>query len=1126
MPDREQPTSERSASFRQPWMEETLAPSALDDGRELAPPRVEGLSFVRPVGRGAMGVVWEAVQTATQRRVAVKLLAGHRMDPEGSARFHREIELAARLEHPGIARVYDGGVCQGQPYYCMEFIEGLPLDRFADQSGLDRKQRIELMAQVGDAVQFAHQRGIIHRDLKPSNILVSAAGRPHVLDFGLAKRLDAPPEDAMSMDGEIMGTPIFMSPEQARGATRDLDVRTDVSSLGVMLYALVVGLYPHDVSGSNYDILKRVVENDPRAPRSLVRHVDAELQTVLLKAVARGRNDRYASAGDLAEDLRRYLRGDPLLARPPSLGYLLRKGVYRHRAAAAVVAAVVSSLSAMALDSYARIRKARDSETAARIEAERHLAEANRNYAAALAEKTRQRFQEGRPNEGRTFLAKALEVNPELDRRAIGILDAMHPDFPRIMPDFLRDPALRPMQGPICASADERFLFYTRGGYILRRNLAEGSHDAIPFHKAGLESMSDWGTVRWTYFKASPGGRYLAIARHDDPGLRVLDFEQPDRDAKAVGPRVDPGRFGIFNLDFSPDETECAVLVGPEGSAATLVIHRLPDMTEIAHVPMPPEAGAVGLAYSGDGKHLLIGARDHVESWDRQSLARLRQFTPGDKTGGHAGIRFIAHDASSDRVAFHGHDGFVHVFHLSSGDLISRTAVEAPPNGLDVRFSHRGRVLAFGSELGTGGFLECDTGRLIEQFPFALGVNAALFPDSGWLMAENYAIDIQALNERYPADDDLPAAPMQRPGTMPWLPPDDLPSVIRDCFARISRYRADDPELLPDLRARLNAHYQAAYGNNSSFAAYQNQLGEIAVHHAESNGAKMFSSRFWMRGIWLEAFPDQQTVMRIAQEAPVGVLEWIDFRRNTLTRFPLDGAYDSHALSDDRRKLVIAAGGRIKLFDMSRMEFAGDLFAEIMTGPSLAFEPGTHRLLVRHANRRITRHDLARIDGQRLPAYAECVRRLGYRIAGMDAVWNGYAGDPPETFGCQITSDGLVVFEFDMDEYIRMSDVPPDADTIRRILDGPLYLAGEFNQWNMGDTHRFTAEWVCEPIRPGVYRLTRPLSDFAQQRRWPFKFFLPGLPLEPPEGAINRERSYPEDPWSGLHNLVLEIDLP
>jgi hypothetical protein len=1110
-------------------MDETIVPTCGGNAHQTAPPRIEGFAFVRPVGHGAMGVVWEAVQSATHRRVAVKLLAGHRMDPEGSARFRREIELAARLEHPGIARVYDGGVCQGQPYYCMEFIEGLPLDRFADQTGLDRKQRIELMAQVGDAVQFAHQRGIIHRDLKPSNILVSADGEPHVLDFGLAKLLDSPPEDAMSMDGDIMGTPIFMSPEQARGATRDLDVRTDVYSLGVMLYSLVVGLYPHDVSGSNYDILKRVVENEPRAPRSLVRNVDAELQTVLLKAVARERTDRYASAGELAEDLRRYLRGDPLLARPPTLGYLLRRGVYRHRAAAAVVAAVVAALSAMALDSYARIRRARDRETAARVEAETHLAAANRNYAAALVEKARQRFQEGRPNEGKTFLAKALEVNPGLDRRAIGILDAMHPGFPRILPDFLRDPALRPMQGPMCSSADERYLFYTRGGQILRRHVADGSHDAIPFHKAGLESMSAWGSVRWAYFKASSNGRYLAIASQNAPGFRVLDFDQPQRDSTTIGPRVDPWRPGIFNLDFSPDETECAVLVATEESGPTLVIHRLPDLSEIARVPIPAEAGAAGLAYSGDGRHLLLGTRDHVEAWDRQSLARRRRFSPGDKTGplqGHAGIRFIAHDAASDRVAFHGQDGFVHVFELSSGAPVSKTAVESPPNGLDVRFSHQGRVLAFGSDLGTGGLIECDTGRMIEHFPFALGVNVALFPKNGWFMAENYAIDIQALNERFPQEESVPASSPQRPGGMPWLPAAELPAAVRDGFDRESRYKPNDPELAPELRARQAAYLQAAFGNDPTLSAFQNQLGEVVVHRSESNETKMFSSRFWMRGIWLEAFPDRQSVMRIAQEGSVASLEWIDFRENTLTRFPLDGAYEAHALSDDLRNLAIAAGGKVKLFDRVRMDFAGDLFAENVTGLALSFEPGTHRLLVRHANRRLTRHDLGKSDGRHLPDYAECVRRLGYRIAGMDAVWNGFATDPPESFGYHVAPDGFVVFEFDVDTYVRLCDVPPDAETIRRIKEGPLYIAGEFNQWNMGDTHRFASEWVCDPVAPGVYRLTRPLTLFAQQRRWPFKFFLPGMPLEPPEGAINRERAFADDPWSGLHNLVLEIESP
>lgn len=323
-------------------------------------PAIDGFEFIKPIGRGGMGVVWLATQLTTKRRVALKLLAGHQLDSDGAARFRREIELASQLEHPGIARVYDSGVSRGQHFYCMEYIEGLPLNRFADQNKLSRTERIELMRRVCDAVQFAHLNGVIHRDLKPSNILVTPDGQPHVLDFGLAKLVNpADPTEQLSMAGEIMGTPIFMSPEQARGEGQ-IDTRTDVYSLGVMLFELVTGLYPQDVSGTNFEIMKRVIDLDPKSPREIDQTVDRDLEAMLLKALSRKKESRYESAGAFAGDLVKYLQGDPLSARRATTLYFISRRFRKYRGRATLALLIIMGLISMAIFSYVSIANERD----------------------------------------------------------------------------------------------------------------------------------------------------------------------------------------------------------------------------------------------------------------------------------------------------------------------------------------------------------------------------------------------------------------------------------------------------------------------------------------------------------------------------------------------------------------------------------------------------------------------------------------------------------------------------------------------------------------------------------------------------------------------------------------------
>lgn len=310
-----------------------------EDWLNLLPQSVGNYRILRLIGEGGMGIVFEAEQEQPSRRVAVKVLRLGIGSEKLFRRFQYEAEMLGRLRHVGIAHIYEAGIHRPEmgaqiPFLAMELIDGLPLPEHARQRGLGTRERLTLMAAVCDAIEHAHQNGVIHRDLKPANVLVDVTGQPKVLDFGIARATDS---DVLMMTmqtapGQVIGTIPYMSPEQASGDPAALDTRSDVYSLGVILYELLTGHLPYDlVNRSVADAVRLIQDTEPTRISSRDSAYRGDIDTLLAKALEKDKLRRYSSAADLACDIRRYLAHQPLVARPASSMYLLRKFARRNR---------------------------------------------------------------------------------------------------------------------------------------------------------------------------------------------------------------------------------------------------------------------------------------------------------------------------------------------------------------------------------------------------------------------------------------------------------------------------------------------------------------------------------------------------------------------------------------------------------------------------------------------------------------------------------------------------------------------------------------------------------------------------------------------------------------------------
>lgn len=658
--------------------DETAAPSPGESEVDSLTQSLSGYQILREIHRGGQGVVYQAIQESTKRKVAIKiLLEGPYASRSARRRFEREIELIAQLKHPNIIGVFHSGrTPDGRQYCVMDYVRGVPLDAYVREKKLALENALALFAKVCEAVNYAHQKGVIHRDLKPSNILVDTEGEPRVLDFGLAKMVSGPAETAVSLTGQVVGTLPYMSPEQSRGNPDEIDIRTDVYALGVILYQMLTGQYPYPVAGQMADVLKHIAETPPTPPsRSWKRDrgvterttkrvragacpIDDEVQTIVLRTLAKERERRYQTAGELARDIGHYLNDEPIEAKRESGWYVLKKSLRKYRVPVTVGTIMVISIAAfgVVVSYYAHW------ERVARIDAIAAKEESAIQERVATEEKEKAEKSEflSRQRLYATRLALALSSyeHREIDRLQQA-LDSCQPDSRHWEWYWLKKLADRSSltfgteQAPlVCAMS--------RDGELVASSNLSGN---ITIWTCDGQETRTIGGARIPVFALAlhPSGKLVASV----DGYGMLNVHDVEKRNKIWGPvatlltGLGPKTISPA-LSFSPDGTLIAF-----GCVDKLVLWNAATGENVRS--WRTHTGSVmSISFSSDGKHLVTGSADStLKLWNVATGDELQTFT------GHNGAVYsVAFSPGDKRIISGGEDKTIRLWDSKNGTEI------------------------------------------------------------------------------------------------------------------------------------------------------------------------------------------------------------------------------------------------------------------------------------------------------------------------------------------------------------------------------------------------------------------------------------------------------------------------
>ncbi len=613
--------------------------------------RIGNYKVVRLIASGGMGTVYEAIQEHPRRKIALKVLRSTLISPEALNRFEQEWQILALLRHPGIAQIYDAGLhtddrgAENLPYFAMELVQGESLQEYLRNHKPGIRERLEIFSKVCDAVQHAHQKGVIHRDIKPGNIFLDTEGEPKVLDFGIARSpLSDLTSTTLKADAEfLLGTLPYMSPEQTEGDSTSLDTRSDVYSLGVVLYELLTGRLPYDLSEKTGTEVIRVIRSMEATPPGTVnRSLRGDLETIILKTLQKQKSRRYSSAGDLAADIRRHLKGEPILARAPSVAYQALKVLKKHKVPAILACLMVILVSVFALVVSVQLTRVADLEEAI------HEARQNEEQALLAAENAREELRQAETLEQEAGIQTA---RLDYAARIAAANNALHHNHVNEAGASLQK-----------AHPDERGWEW----YYLQSNLDQS-----------LETLFSGNEKVWST-RFSRDGRFLASA--DDQGrIRIWDFEE--RKIHVIKEKSHQGE--IRALDFGPRDliasgglNDFVVKVWQVSAAGLELLSSLEGHTgDIEDVAMSP-----------DGKRIISTSMDRtarIWDWEEKRVLHILK---------HPWTVFDV-DISPDgqEVVTSCRDNRIRIWDATSGKLLER--IEAMPLESKDFFKHRWPVV-------------------------------------------------------------------------------------------------------------------------------------------------------------------------------------------------------------------------------------------------------------------------------------------------------------------------------------------------------------------------------------------------------------------------------------------------